>query len=124
MDNNELILTGAVSPPMVMDLLSGASSGKPLKDIDKNAAAELSEARKKQVAKDFESVFISKLLDQMKDTIGDWGFERDGASQQIHGIFWLYLARDVANKGGFGLWKDIYNLLTSSDGTGRIDSSG
>jgi Rod binding domain-containing protein len=84
----------------------------------------LSEARKKQVARDFESVFISKLLDQMKDTIGDWGFERDGASQQIHGIFWLYLARDVANKGGFGLWKDIYNLLTASDGTGRIDSSG
>ena len=124
MDNNELILTGAVSPPMVLELLGGASSCKPLQDLDKNAAGELSQAKKKQVAKDFESVFISKLLDEMKNTIGDWGFERDGASQQIHGIFWLYLARDVANKGGFGLWKDIYNLLTSSEGTGRIDSSG
>ncbi|MHC4155610.1 MAG: hypothetical protein ACYST6_11910 [Planctomycetota bacterium] len=83
MDNNELILTGAVSPPMVLELLGGASSCKPLQDLDKNAAGELSQAKKKQVAKDFESVFISKLLDEMKNTIGDWGFERDGASQQI-----------------------------------------
>jgi Rod binding domain-containing protein len=124
MDNNELILTGDVSPPMLLEFLGGASSGKPLQDIDKNAAGELSQAKKKQVARDFESVFISKLLDEMKNTIGDWGFERDGASQQIHGIFWLYLARDVANKGGFGLWEDVYRLLTSSDGTGGIESSG
>ncbi len=51
----------------------------------------------------------------MKNTIGDWGFDKDGASKQIQGIFWLYLARDIANNGGFGLWKDIYKFLTDAD---------
>jgi hypothetical protein len=51
----------------------------------------------------------------MKNTVGDWGFEKDGASQQIQGIFWLYLAQDIADKGGVGLWKDIYEFLGASN---------
>ena len=96
---SELLLTEAVSPP---NLLKGADG------VD-----SASEQRKIQAAKDFESVFIGKLLDQMKDTIVDWGIERDGVSKQVHGIFWLYLARDLANQGGFGLWKDVYESLGS-----------
>ena len=84
-----------------------------------------SEQRKIQTAKDFESVFISKLLDQMKDTIVDWGLERDEASKQVHGISWLYLARDLANQGGFGLWKDVYEFLNNSEGaSANLESSG
>ena len=101
MDSIKLILTEAVSPPI------------PLEKIKKIDGA--SEAKKKQSAKDFESVFINKLLDGMKNTIGDWGFEKDGASKQVDGIFWLYLARDLANNGGFGMWKDIYKSLTNSE---------
>jgi Rod binding domain-containing protein len=74
-----------------------------------------SEAEKKQSAKDFESVFINKLLDEMKNTIGDWGEEKDGPAQQVDGIFWLYLSRDIADKGGFGMWKDIYKLVNKSE---------
>ncbi|MEJ2648354.1 MAG: hypothetical protein P8016_08120 [Sedimentisphaerales bacterium] len=47
----------------------------------------------------------------MKDTIGNWGFEKDSASEQVDGIFWLYLARDMADKGGLGLWKNIYDSM-------------
>jgi len=68
-----------------------------------------------QSAKDFESVFINKLLDEMKNTIGDWGEEKDGPAQQVDGIFWLYLSRDIADKGGFGMWKDIYKLVNNSE---------
>jgi Rod binding domain-containing protein len=68
-----------------------------------------------QSAKDFESVFINKLLDEMKNTIEDWGEEKDGAAQQVDGIFWLYLARDIADKGGFGMWKDIYKIVNKSE---------
>ncbi|MHC4635495.1 MAG: hypothetical protein ACYSYU_09880 [Planctomycetota bacterium] len=100
MDSAKLILTGTVLPPT------------PLEQIKKIDAA--CEAKKKQFAKDFESVFINKLLDEMKNTIGDWGDEKDGASEQIDGIFWLYLARDIADNGGFGMWKDIYQFLTDS----------
>ena len=101
MDSAGLILSEALSQPITPQ------------NIEKIDAA--SEARKKQVAKDFESVFIGKLLDEMKNTIGEWGLEKDAASRQLEGIFWLYLARDIANNGGFGMWKDIYRFLTDSE---------
>ena len=103
MDTIKLILTQPVSPP------------SPLEDLSEIHA--ISDEKKKQIAKDFESVLISKLLDQMKNTIEDWGFEKDEVSKQVHGIFWLYLAQDIANNGGFGMWKDIYQFLTNSDQT-------
>jgi len=104
MDNAaKLVLTGAVAPPTLLENI-GKTDG-------------ISEESKKQVAKDFESVFINKLLDEMNNTIGDWGFEEDGASMQVQGIFWLYLGRDIANNGGLGLWKDIYQFLNGSEQT-------
>ena len=98
MDSTKLILTETVSPPIPMGQL--------------NKIDGVPEERRKQFAKDFESVFIDKLLGEMKNTIGDWGFEKDGTSKQVQGIFWLYLARDIADNGGFGLWKDINQFLT------------
>jgi Rod binding domain-containing protein len=71
------------------------------------------DAKKKQYAKDFESIFINKMLDEMRDTT-EWGLEKDDASGQVDGIFNLYLARDLADNGGFGLWKDIYKSLKNS----------
>ena len=101
MDSAGLILTEAVSQPIALETIKITDAA--------------SEAKKKQAAKDFESVFIAKLLDEMKDTIGDWGFEEDAASKQTEGIFWLYLARDLANNGGLGMAKDIYRFLTDSE---------
>lgn len=74
-------------------------------------ADDASQAQKKQFAKDFESVFIEKLLDEMQKTIGNWGFEQDAAAKQIQGLFWLHLARDVSENGGMGMWKEIYQSL-------------
>ena len=109
MDASKLILTENVSLPT------------PLKDLNKTSLHKkinsASEDEKKQIAKDFESIFIDKLLNEMKDSIGEWGFEKDAASRQVQGIFWMYLARDIANKGGFGLWKDMYQLLTDAEQT-------
>jgi len=109
MDSSKLILTEAVLPPT------------PLEHLNKIDGA--SEEKKKQTAKDFESVLINKVLDEMKNTIGQWGFEKDGVSKQVQGIFWLYLARDIANSGGFGLWKDIYRFLTNAEQTNTTITS-
>lgn len=87
----------------------------PLRQIDKAGIDNASEDKKKQVAKDFESLLLNNLLSQMKDTIGNWGFEKDSVSSQVDGIFWLYLARDMADKGGIGLWKDIYNSMPADE---------
>jgi Rod binding domain-containing protein len=98
-----------------------ASSLLPMNQLDKANQEGMSEQEKEKIAKDFESLLINKLLDEMKGSIGEWGFEKDGASMQIQGIFWMYLARDIADNGGLGLWKDIYK--TMSDNT-PADSAG
>jgi len=117
MDSTNLILTEPVLPSTLLDDLGGISFCEKIANRQAGKIDELSEAEKKQAAKDFESVLLTKLLDVMKDTIGDWGFDKDGASEQIQGLFWLYLARDIANQGGFGLWKDIYRSLSDTDQT-------
>jgi Rod binding domain-containing protein len=70
---------------------------------------------KEKFCKDFESIFIVRLLDEMKNTIGDWGLEQDEASKQTQSLFWMYLAQDMGDKGGFGLWKQIYKQLSAVD---------
>ncbi|MHC4757119.1 MAG: hypothetical protein ACYTE8_00520 [Planctomycetota bacterium] len=108
MDAANLILTQPITPP------------SPLESLENIKAA--SEERKQQLAKDFESVLLSKLMDEMKNTIGQWGFEKDGTSEQIHGIFWTSLAQELADNGGMGLWKDIYesfNQLQNGQVTGE-----
>ncbi len=109
MNPANMILTQAVPPPVSLE--------------QNNKIDTASEEQKKQYAKEFESVFISKLLDEMKNTIGDWGFEKDGASKQTQGIFWLYLARDIANNGGFGLWEDIYKTMGDPKQQGAVTES-
>jgi Rod binding domain-containing protein len=111
MDSAKLILTEPVSPPV------------PLEHLQKSGLKNVSEEKKKQIARDFESVLINKMLDEMKNTIGDWGFEKDGPSNQVQGIFWMYLARDIANNGGIGLWKDIDKFLTNADSSNTAGKS-
>ncbi len=123
MDADNLFLTQPVSSPVMLEHLTGTPVSKKVAEYEPGEIEGLSEEKKKQIAKDFESVLIGKLLDEMKNTIGDWGFEKDGASKQVQGIFWLYLAQDIANNGGFGLWKDIYKFLTNADQTSTTTGS-
>ena len=102
MDSTKLTFTEQISPTV------------PLKQIDKLNPDEVSEEKKKQIAKDFESLLINNLLDEMKNTIGSWGFEKDGAARQIQGIFTMYLSQHIADNGGFGLWEEIYKFLDNS----------
>jgi len=71
--------------------------------------------KKQQVAHDFESVLLTRLFDQVQQSMGSWSLEEDGTSQQVQGLFWFYLAREVADQGGVGLWKDIYRQLQQMD---------
>jgi Rod binding domain-containing protein len=112
MDGNNLILTQPVLPPVPLGNISRTPQ---VVNGHSDKIDGVPEDKKSQVAKDFESVLLDKVLGEMKNTIGDWGFDEDGPCQQVQGIFWLYLARDMANNGGFGLWKDIYQFLTNTD---------
>jgi Rod binding domain-containing protein len=120
MDSTELVLTEAVAPPVPLDILKAKVPGK---ITNESKVTGCSEEKNEQVARDFESILLNRLLDGMKDTIGDWGFEKDGASEQVHGIFWFFLARHIADNGGFGLWKDIYRLMTENAATNAPNDS-
>ncbi len=111
MDSTKLILTEPVSPPTMLE------------NLDQSRLKSIPDEKKKQVAKDFESVLLDKLLDEMKNSIVDWGLEKDAASKQTQGIFWLYLGRDIANNGGLGLWKDIYKYLSNAEQTNTVQQS-
>jgi Rod binding domain-containing protein len=117
MEPLEVILDRPVKGPQTLPNLGGVQSPSAA-HVESVKVGGAEDARKKQLAKDFESVLLSKLFDQMKETIGDWGFEQDGASKQIQGLFWLYLAKGVADQGGFGLWKDIYQFFKQAEPSG------
>ena len=112
MDNTNLILTDPTFLPSPLEL----DARYQILDTRRESSIEYRESRE-QIAKDFESVLVNKLLDEMRKTVGNWGFDKDGACEQVQGIFWLYLARDIANNGGFGLWKDIYKSIQSTTDT-------
>ncbi|HBG26602.1 MAG: hypothetical protein A2Y10_16125 [Planctomycetes bacterium GWF2_41_51] len=100
MDSSDLIINSQVMPTALPEQVK--------KTDDATDAAKI------KFAKDFESIFVNKLLDEMKNTIGEWGEEKDGASQQVNGMFYMFLAKDIGENGGFGMWKDIYNSLKDS----------
>lgn len=117
MDSTNMILTQPVSPPTPLEHLGAGLSPEHIAKPDAGNIQTLGEDKKIQVAKDFESVLLNQLLEKMGDTIGDWGLAKEGISKQIHGIFWLYLSQHIADNGGFGLWKDIYQALSASGQT-------
>ena len=73
-----------------------------------------SETKLEKTAKDFESILILKVLEEMTKTIGQWGFEKDGAAEQIRSLFTLCLSEHIGDNGGLGLWEQIYKGMPPS----------
>ncbi len=97
MDISNAILTESVGRPDILPDLRG---------VDK-----ASEQEKERLAKEFESLIVNRLLDEMNNTVDSLGLEDDGAAKQIKGIFNFCLAQHIGTNGGFGLWKEIYESL-------------
>lgn len=72
-----------------------------------------------RAAQDLESVFLYRLLQEMKDTIPDGGLLGDGASEQIEDLFWHHLAQGLARSGGLGLWREIYRQTAGAAAAGE-----
>ena len=109
MDGADLMLTMPVTP--LEETFGGGLAG--ITGKAKLVSAKSADAKKtEQLAKDFESVLLTQLVDKMKDTVGQSELGEDAGADQVKGIFWLYLARDVADKGGLGLWKDLSQFFT------------
>jgi len=64
-------------------------------------------AKSEKVAKDFEAILLHRMMDEMRRTIPKSGLLDSAVSRQMEGLFWFYLAQEMAEKGGIGLWKDL-----------------
>jgi len=102
---------------MNIDPLSPMNAGSTLHDLlgaaDAAPAADRIDPRdeaRREVARDFESVFMQQLLDTMKDTIPDPEAE-DAGAEQIQGMYWSFLSQAVAEQGGLGLWQPVYEAI-------------
>ena len=95
--------TNPVLPSDLLSLTKLAGAGLLARSAGGRSPGAVEEA-----AKDFESVLLYKLLEEMKRTIPDSGLLGGGAAKQVQGMFWYYLAQEIADQGGLGLWKDVY----------------
>ena len=66
----------------------------------------------KKFAQEFESVFISNLLDQMSASVDSLNEDKDGAAKQIDGIFRMQLAQNLSENGSLGLSKSIEQYVS------------
>ncbi len=94
--------------------LAGAPRLSPTRPAGDDAAL-------RQAAKDFESVLLEKMLSSMGETVLHSGLLDSPATKQTEGMFWSYLARDLADKGGLGLWRDIYDQWSRMGVAGETD---
>lgn len=60
-----------------------------------------------KTARDFESVLLHRVFEEMRRSVPESGLLDSGTSDQVQGMFWMYLAQDVAAKGGIGLAKEL-----------------
>lgn len=106
-----------------MDTLAPLSTITPATPAGKVGAARKASAHggadPVQVAKDFESLLLSKVVEEMARTVEDSGLDEDGAAQQVHDLFYSSLSQDLAAKGGLGLWKQIARQLGANTAANR-----
>ena len=106
MDISELLLNQAAAGGQVGKV---AEAGR----LRAGADIDVEDERRKKVAKDFESVFIHEILKRMEDTIPTSDMA-DQSSKQIKSMYWSYMAQAIADRGGFGLWKNIYEAMVAT----------
>lgn len=71
----------------------------------------------RSVSKQFEAVFLHQIVKQMQETIDYASFdEEDGSGEHIQSMYWSSMADTMAQQGGVGFWKVIYDDLARSQG--------
>ena len=97
----ELGIANIPQPPIDVAALMGSTNARTLKNIRSPDQAE-------KAAKDFESVLLAKVLEEMDKTIPRSGLLEGSTTKQVRSLYWSLLARDMARQGGLGLWKQMH----------------
>ena len=77
-------------------------------------------ASSEKVAADFEGLFVSQLLKEMRSTLEDGLFAGEG-SDAYGGLFDMYLSQHISQTGGLGIKDAILSSIESSQYTGVVE---
>ncbi|HEG43145.1 MAG TPA: hypothetical protein ENH94_03755 [Phycisphaerales bacterium] len=83
---------------------------KNLGEMLQSEGIDMEDEKRKEVARNFEGVFLHQILEKMKDTIPESDLE-DSSSKQIKSMYWSFMSDALADQGGFGLWEKIYEQM-------------
>jgi Rod binding domain-containing protein len=96
------------TPPMELGAAPSLLAGR----LDRNNAHSVDE-----VAKGFESLFVSLVLKEMRQSLGPEGLFGGDGSDIYGGMFDQYLGQALAQNGGFGLAQQIRRQLAGAPTT-------
>ena len=68
----------------------------------------------KGVGREFEGLFATMLLKQMRESLNGDGLFAGESSDTLGGLFDLYLGEHIAQSGGFGLARVVESYLAST----------
>lgn len=84
----------------------------------------------RDVARQFEGILLQQVLKQMKEASAPLEDEsEDSSSEQIKSMYWSFWADAITERGGLGMWKQIYKQLADVTGqtpgaaAGQLDES-
>jgi Rod binding domain-containing protein len=124
MDSSYITLTASTVTSGTLDQAAGAGLARKADKAQSSDATSATAKKTEQAAKDFESVMLTKVLEGMENTVSQFSTEdKEAGSEQVKGLFTLFLARDMADKGGLGLWKDLNVFFKDMQKTNNTSQS-
>jgi Rod binding domain-containing protein len=123
MNGSDITLTASTVTSGALDQAAGAGLSKKADNVQSFDATSTTDKRTMQAAKDFESVLLTKVLEGMQNTVSQFSTDEEAGSEQVKGMFTLFLARDMADKGGLGLWKDLNAFFKDMQKTNTTSQS-
>lgn len=94
------------------DFMMNIANMENTKNTIQNAKNAESSHELKKASEDFEAIFLNMMFQAMWKTVPDSGlFEKNSTTKLYEGIIQSALSKDLAQKGGLGIGKMLYDQL-------------
>jgi hypothetical protein len=124
MNRSDIALTASAITSGALDQAAGTGLARKVDKAQSSDATFAIAKKTEQAAKDFESVLLTKVLEGMENTVSQLSADdKEAGSEQVKGVFTLFLARDMADKGGLGLWKDLNTFFKDMQKTNNTSQA-
>lgn len=96
------------------EFIANSAMFENVKNVAENAKNAKTSHALKKATKDFEAMFINMVIKAMWKTIPKSGlYEKSSSTNIYEGIIHSTLSKEIANGGGFGMAKILYERVSS-----------